>query len=1170
MGDDWAPSTSGDPGSVIDILKRLRTTTEYSGLPKVHDALGPAVAALLPQDTRSAIECHCEGSRWVLEVDPGCGAALIPWEAWSGMQAPVTTGRLALVRYCRGEGRHVPLRAPTAVRVLILIGNTEQDRAAGGAGAALKTELERLSGHLGCTVSVTLASAAGKVPLFDEGHLETEPLREPGDLFRLLGKRLEDDRGPVRRPHVVHYVGHSGGELHAADSLDFGGQLGKVRLKSIADALMGGPTRLLVLHACAVPDPVARELTEVVEHVVALGARVAPQFTALTVGPLYEALFPESLSVSSGVAAARRAVLDSRKSWAENRGWVIGHWTRHLEDRTLRDPHAAALRDHAASQLADLRKFEGFFDKNAPGHDALEQLTVYLKLKGTERPRDAPPGATWTLGGSKSAGALTLKGLIDDFPRLFPNRRRFILLRADPGAGKTTCLRMTARLLEQSERPFIYARLRDWKRGTQGDLLHLETAYPALAQAAGDGEPVVLLDGWDECEEKKDIEKLLATEAFRGDLTVVVASRTIHIDTQLPQGDWLHCSLEPLSPGQREKVLAAWFRAAGATNAEERARECLEQLPTRVHDLCAIPLYLALTAFLVVRGGAQLDEGSETHDLFERFFDMALKQKHRGASLPAGLGEFLEPKSGEKPVLDLLSVLALEYVAKGERDLTALEIKRLPEGSSGNPDYRAATARVFEDLPRGDPRVDLVEKIAESSELLDGNPARFGFDRTHKTFREALAARALGHIAYPVGHLEGLQEIVTSFISDQLDDRLLSVWAEILAMTTDWIDAEEKEAWVEWLLEQHPRLGYRALRFGASIGDDLLIRVLGLGAERAERWEEYDRRLEIGPLPAAESVVRGEALAESLRRVRPDGLVPDLAVLDDRLAHLELEAVDEGTRKRIADARESILDIVGLRDWEELSRLTGSVAAEGPERRWSRVPAGPFQMGSSKGEDGQFDGKRVTNVYVREFWIARTTVTLEQYRLFDRDKRHQWGPKGRLPATEVTWYEAVLFCRWLNRFGAGLKPEGADDLVFQLPSEAMWEYAARDAGVSTARFVNGDDEANLALIGWYGRNSGNRPHPVATASECSPELDLWDMHGNVWEWCQDDFVVQPREGSDVWRWPGGPGRVAWRVLRGGSYWNVAQYCRSVYRNRKHPAHALIDGGFRVVLAHPLP
>ena len=130
---------------------------------------------------------------------------------------------------------------------------------------------------------------------------------------------------------------------------------------------------------------------------------------------------------------------------------------------------------------------------------------------------------------------------------------------------------------------------------------------------------------------------------------------------------------------------------------------------------------------------------------------------------------------------------------------------------------------------------------------------------------------------------------------------------------------------------------------------------------------------------------------------------------------------------------------------------------------------------------------------------------------------------------------------------------------FSLPTEAQWEYACR-AG-STTRYCFGDNESQLGDYAWYGDNSGNKTHPVGQKKPNA--WGLYDMHGNVWEWCQDwyDERVYANSPTDD---PTGPATGTYRVLRGGSWILDGWYCRSAYRYSGRPEDGFADLGLHIV------
>jgi formylglycine-generating enzyme required for sulfatase activity len=227
--------------------------------------------------------------------------------------------------------------------------------------------------------------------------------------------------------------------------------------------------------------------------------------------------------------------------------------------------------------------------------------------------------------------------------------------------------------------------------------------------------------------------------------------------------------------------------------------------------------------------------------------------------------------------------------------------------------------------------------------------------------------------------------------------------------------------------------------------------------------------------------------------------------------------------------------------------------AEGPEMVF--LPDGTFTMGDEKGRDNE---KPVHQVTLSHFSVGKYPVTFEEYDQFCNDTSRErpsdegWG-RGRRPVINVSWYEAVEYCRWLK------KQTGQD---YRLLTEAQWEFACR-AG-SEAAYCFGGDEQQLGEYAWYWGNSERKTHPVG---EKKPNAwGLYDLHGNVWEWVQDWYGDYPSEPQSD---PSGPESGSNRVIRGGGWVNDAEDCRSAYRDIAEPGDRDGNLGFRLARLGPL-
>ncbi len=230
------------------------------------------------------------------------------------------------------------------------------------------------------------------------------------------------------------------------------------------------------------------------------------------------------------------------------------------------------------------------------------------------------------------------------------------------------------------------------------------------------------------------------------------------------------------------------------------------------------------------------------------------------------------------------------------------------------------------------------------------------------------------------------------------------------------------------------------------------------------------------------------------------------------------------------------------------------------------LPGGTFVMGSPEDEPGRDDDEVQHQVAVSPFLMSRTTVTRGEYRrIMGLDDAPGSGGDEH-PVTEVSWLDAVRFCNRLSKEAGrpacyriwGRTVRWVRDTGgYRLPTEAEWEYAAR-AGTES-RWSFGDDEARLGGFAWFDGNSGGKAHPVAK-KEPNP-WGLYDMHGNVLEWCWDVFAeYDTGPAAD----PRGPTTGAWRVLRGGSFWNAPGRLRSAVRYWNGPENRVRLIGFRCV------
>lgn len=240
------------------------------------------------------------------------------------------------------------------------------------------------------------------------------------------------------------------------------------------------------------------------------------------------------------------------------------------------------------------------------------------------------------------------------------------------------------------------------------------------------------------------------------------------------------------------------------------------------------------------------------------------------------------------------------------------------------------------------------------------------------------------------------------------------------------------------------------------------------------------------------------------------------------------------------------------------------------------IPAGPFSLGNTGSYEGEYDEKPpVTIIISKPFYISKYEITQQQYKAVMGNNPSEF--KGDdLPVEQVSWYDALNFCNRLSQ-SEGLTPcytmNGTkvtcdfEANAYRLPTEAEWEYAAK-AGTKTDFYSgkltysgNSPIDPNLDKIAWYSANSSNATHPVG--QKAPNAFGLYDMSGNVWEWCWDRYAEYPSKETKDYQ---GPEIGTYRVYRGGGWRNLAWYCRSTNRDRNYLDDKNNSLGFRVVLA----
>ncbi len=331
-------------------------------------------------------------------------------------------------------------------------------------------------------------------------------------------------------------------------------------------------------------------------------------------------------------------------------------------------------------------------------------------------------------------------------------------------------------------------------------------------------------------------------------------------------------------------------------------------------------------------------------------------------------------------------------------------------------------------------------------------------------------------------------------------------------------------------------------------------------AEELQRWARRNRGLFVSLavaapllLAAAAALIVPPALDARKSAEKEASLAEGVGPTDGESAAEDPRLADA---RRLKEAgflrlREQTFSLGGQTHTVEVYRNEAFAKALGlgagqtdPACEFVLLPGGTFSMGSPSDEQERSSAEGPQHsVTVEPFLVGRTEVTQAVWEgVMGRNPSAAKGP--RRPVEEVSWDDAVSFCSM-----TGLR----------LPSEAEWEYACR-AG-TRGRFAGGERDSDLGELAWYGNNSGAATHSVGTKR--ANAFGLFDVHGNVWEWCQDawhkDYQGAPKRGWPAWD---GDLRASKRVFRSGAWHDNLRFCRSAYRSRRAPSEHGSFLGFR--------
>ena len=260
--------------------------------------------------------------------------------------------------------------------------------------------------------------------------------------------------------------------------------------------------------------------------------------------------------------------------------------------------------------------------------------------------------------------------------------------------------------------------------------------------------------------------------------------------------------------------------------------------------------------------------------------------------------------------------------------------------------------------------------------------------------------------------------------------------------------------------------------------------------------------------------------------------------------------VQAGSHRIVLDVLSEREKLAGANICFKVEANSGRFTVNGVSFDMVRVEGGTFRMGAtSEQEDEAYSNEKpVHSVTLSSYYIGKTEVTQALWQAVMGSNPSNF--KGsNLPVECVSWNDCQEFIKKLNRL------TGRN---FRLPTEAEWEFACRGGNNSCGYKYSGSNK--LGSVAWYIGNSGGKTHPVGT--KAPNELGIYDMSGNVWEWCSDWYADYTSYSQTN---PTGPQSGSYRVIRGGCWSNGARGCRSSIRTDNYPTIRYFGLGLRLAL-----